>query len=85
MGNQTHPSPTFPQFPGGAVAITPSDIANLAKTSVVYVGVGGSVQVTTAQNDQVTFVGLPAGSVIPVQVVRVWATSTTATSLVAIY
>ena len=81
----THPSPTFPMYPGGAVAITPSDTVLLASPSVVYVGVAGTVKVTTAQGDDTTFVGLLAGSVIPVQVIRVFSTTTTATSLVRIY
>ena len=81
----THPSPTFPMYPGGAVAITPSDSVYLASPSVVYVGVAGTVKVTTAQGDDTTFVGLLGGSVIPVQVIRVFSTATTATSLVRIY
>jgi hypothetical protein len=72
-------------YPGGAVAVTPSDSANLANPSVVYVGAAGNVKVTTAQGDVVTFVGLLPGAIIPVQVLRVWSTDTTATSLVAIY
>lgn len=82
---KTQYSPTFPMFPGGAVAITPSDSANLATPSVVYVGGGGNVRVTTAQGDDVTFAGVQAGSVIPVQALKVWATNTTATLLVSVY
>lgn len=85
MGTKTQYSPTFPMFPGGAAAITKSDTANLATPSVVYVGGTGNVKVTTAQGDTVTFVGVPAGFVIPVQVLRVWSTDTTATNMVAIY
>ena len=85
MAKNTNYSPTFPMFPGGAKAVTPSDTVNLAFPSVIYIGVGGNVQVTTAQGDQVIFTGLIAGQVIPVQVIRVWATSTTATTMLAIY
>jgi hypothetical protein len=85
MGKQTNYSPTFPMYPGGATAITPSDTVDLATPSVVYVGASGNVQVTTAQGDQVVFLGLSAGQVIPVQVIRVWSTLTTATSLLRIY
>ena len=92
MGNPTHPSPTFPQYPGGAFAVSPSNTVNFTNplnpavpiTAVIYVGVAGNVQVLTAQNEQVVFVGLSAGAVIPVQVVRVFSSLTTATSLVAI-
>lgn len=82
---KTNYSPTFPMYPGGAVAITPSNTVNLANPSVVYAGVAGDVRVLTAQGDDVTFVGVLAGTVLPVQAIRVFATSTTATSLVGIY
>jgi len=85
MGNQTHPSPTFPQYPGGAVAVSTVSDNTLAKTSVIYVGGAGNVNVLTAQNDTVTFYGLNAGTIIPVQVVKVFSSGTTATNLVAIY
>lgn len=85
MAKNTNYSPTFPMYPGGAVAVTPSDSVNLTYPSVIYVGGTGNVQVTTAQGDVVVFSGLPAGAVIPVQVIRVWATNTTATLLLAIY
>lgn len=85
MGKQTNYSPTFPMYPGGATAITPSDTVNLPSPSVVYVGGAGTVKVTTAQGDDVTFVGVNSGSVIPVQVIRVWASGLTASSLVRVY
>ena len=85
MGRQTNYSPTFPMFPGGATAITPNDTLNLHTPSVVYVGVSGNVTVTTPQGDVATFVNVPSGAVIPVQVLQVWATGTTASSLVRIY
>jgi hypothetical protein len=52
---------------------------------VIYVGGTGAVRVLTAQGDDVLFSGLPAGAIIPVQVLRVFATNTTATLLVSIY
>jgi hypothetical protein len=82
---KTQYSPTFPMFPGDAAAVTPSDTVDLTTPAVVYVGVSGSVQVTTAQGTTVTFAGVPAGFVIPLQVRRVWSTGTTASSLVAIF
>ena len=85
MAKNTNYSPTFPMYPGGARAVTPSDSVNLPYPSVVYVGVAGNVRVLTAQGDDVTFTGVLGGTVIPVQVIRVYATSTTATNIVAIY
>lgn len=85
MGKATNYSPTFPMYPGGALAVIPSDTAGLASPSVIYVGVSGNVQVTTAQGDTVVFYNVPAGAVIPVQVIQVWATNTTASNLVRVY
>jgi hypothetical protein len=52
---------------------------------VLYVGNTGNVRVLTAGNDDVTFVGIPAGAFVPVQVKRVFATDTTATDIVALW
>lgn len=82
---KTNYSPTFPMFPGDAAAVTPSDSADLAQVSVIFVGVGGNVKVTTAQGTAVTFTGVNAGSVLPVQVRRVWSTGTTASSMTAVF
>lgn len=82
---RTNYSPTFPMFPGDASTVTPSDTVNFAEPSVVYVGVGGDVRLLTAGGTDVTFVGVPAGSVVPVQAIRVFATSTTATSMLRIH
>lgn len=83
--SKTNYSPTFPMFPGDAVAITPSDTVNLTTAAVIYVGTGGNVVVTTAQGTQVTFTGVQGGTVIPVQVLRVWNTNTTASGLVGVF
>jgi hypothetical protein len=85
MGKLTNYSPTFPMFPGSAEAITPSDTLNLPTPSIVYVGSSGNVRVTTPQGDTVTFANVATGTIIPVQVLRVLSTGTTATSLVRIY
>ena len=82
---KTNYSPTFPMYPGGAAAITPSNTVNLANPTVVYIGTTGNIRVLTAQGDDVTFNNVPAGAVLPVQVIRVFATNTTATNLVGIY
>jgi hypothetical protein len=85
MGTKTNFSPTFPQYPAGALTITPSDTVDLTYNSIIYVGVAGAVKVTTANGDVVTFTGVAAGTIIPVQVHRVWATGTTATTMIGIY
>jgi len=82
---RTNPSPTFPMFPGDAEAVTPSDTVNLSAPSVIYVGGTGNVRVLTAQGTDVTFSGVPVGAVLPVQVIRVYSTNTTATLLVRVF
>ena len=52
---------------------------------VLYVGAAGNLKVTTAGGDDVTFTGILAGSFIPVQVLKVFATPTPATDIVALW
>jgi hypothetical protein len=71
----------------GAVAITPSDATDLSSYELrgFYVGGAGNVAIEQPGNDTpVVFVGVPAGSIIPVAVTKVNATSTTATSIVGL-
>lgn len=73
-------------FPDGAQAITPSDADVFARPVSVYVGTTGNVNVVPANGaTAVTFVGVPAGSMLPVRVVEVNSTSTTASNLVAVF
>jgi hypothetical protein len=84
---------TFPTTASGkdssaehAFAVTPSDSTDLAfVTRGLYVGVGGDVRVTMMSGDGATFVGLAGGMVHPLRVSRVFATNTTATSIVGLY
>jgi hypothetical protein len=52
---------------------------------VLYIGGAGNLRVLTASGDDVTFTGVLAGSYLPVQVQRVFATGTTATNIIAIW
>lgn len=72
-----------------AVAIVPSDTTiygpgNGGPLSAIYVGVTGNVAVHTAGGSTITFVGAPAGLIIPVRCDQVMATNTTATSIVGL-
>lgn len=70
----------------GAVAVTPSDTVNLGRTTrALYVGGEGNISLTFEEGQTVTFTGVAAGSLLPVQVMRVNSTSTTATSIVALF
>jgi hypothetical protein len=78
---------------GRAAAVTPSNTVDIPSVSggtsnngcVLYVGGAGDLKVDTVGGDAVTFVAVPAGSFIPVQVTRVYATGTSATSIVALW
>jgi hypothetical protein len=69
-----------------AKAITASDAHGLDQAAVIYVGGAGNVAVIPeGTGTAVTFVGLSAGDILPVSVIQVMATNTTATSLVALW
>lgn len=81
---------SFPAFQAtGAFVITPHDTqtvdqhagnTNGYKYCALYTASGGDIKVTMCDGTDVTFTALPAGSFIPIQVRRVWATGTTNTS-----
>ena len=77
---------------GRAAAVTPSDTVDVAAVTggsnngcVLYVGGAGNVKVLTVGGDEVTFTGIQAGTFMPVQVLRVYSTGTTATNIVALW
>ena len=81
-------------FPLYAKAITPhatnplTDYNGRNADQYVYVGVAGNVAVVPSGNTDaqpVTFVGLAAGSFVPVKCRKVLVTGTTATSLIGVY
>lgn len=82
---KTNYSPTFPMFPGDAAAVTTSDTVNFTTPSVIYAGSGGIIRVLTAQGSDVTFNSVQAGAILPVQVLRVFASTTTATNMMRIF
>ena len=67
-------------------AVTPNDSADLPNGICrgLYIGGAGTLVLDTYSTTNVTFAGLVAGTVLPVQAKRV-RTSTTATSIVALY
>lgn len=68
-----------------AVAIVPADSGTLAgPPRALYVGVGGDVRVRTRAGTDVTFFNVPAGSILPIEFIRVWNTGTTASQMVGL-
>jgi hypothetical protein len=79
---------------GRAQAVVPSDTTDIYFVGsqpekvipcVLYVGVGGNLRVMTAGGDDVIFLNVQNGAFIPVNVVRVFATNTNATGIVALW
>ena len=89
IDNSSPPSqsgiPGIPTFPSAAVVITPSDADTFLKPVAVYVGATGNVRIVPANGGAaLTFVGLPAGSMVPCLARAVYSTGTTATSLIGV-
>lgn len=77
---------------GRAAAVTPSDTINIPSINgginngcVLYVGTPGNLKVLTVGGDEVVFPNIQAGTFVPVQVLRVFSTGTTATNIVALW
>ncbi len=67
-------------------AVTPSDTVALgAVTSKIWVGGAGNVTVEGADGAIVTFTAVPAGSWLHVRTLKIRATLTTATLMVAVF
>jgi len=80
---------------GRAAVVTPSDTANIPNVAsgdgsgnngnVLYVGTTGNLKVMTVGGDEVTFSNVQGGSFLPVQVLKVFATGTTASNIIALW
>lgn len=68
----------------GAVAVVTSDTTVIPTTRGLYIGATGNLKVTMADGTVVVFASVPVG-ILPVQVQIVWAASTTASSIIALY
>lgn len=69
----------------GLVAVTPSDSADLARvTRALWVGVGGDLKVTLVDGTTDELRNIPAGSLLPIAVKRVFATGQTGTIATAV-
>ena len=78
-----------------ASVVVASDTVNIPSISsengrgnngcVLYVGTGGNLRVLTAGGDDVVFTDLPSGSFLPVNVLRVFLTNTTAADILSLW
>jgi fructose-1,6-bisphosphatase len=69
----------------GGVAVTPSDSTVLATTRGLYMGGAGNVTVDFADGTSAVLTAVIVGTIYPISIIRVKATGTTATAIVAIY
>jgi len=60
-----------------AFAITPHD-TNTLRASAIYTGSGGNIAVKTEDGTTLTFASAAAGTILPVRVLQVLSTGTTA-------
>jgi len=83
------PSDTVNIFsPSELNPVAPFNAIGINNGCVLYVGGAGDVKVMTASGDVVEFQNVPAGTFMPVQVLRVYATGHTtapATNIVALW
>jgi len=77
---------------GRAASVTKSDTVDIPSVSggenngcVLYVGTGGILRILTVGGDDVTLTNVPNGSFIPIQVLRVFLSTTTATDIIALW
>ena len=68
-----------------AVSVTTADTDLAIDFRSLYIGVAGNVAVVTSGGDDVTFVGVLAGSILPVRCRQVKSTGTTATNIIGLY
>ena len=79
-----------------AAAVTQSDTVDIPSIStdpgagknngaVLFVGGAGNIKVRTAGGDYVTFNGINSGTFMPIQVLRVFSTGTSATNILALW
>jgi hypothetical protein len=68
-----------------AATITPADSDLDDVTRAVYVGGAGDLAVQMLGGEIVTFVAVPAGSLLPIRVKQIRSTNTTATSIVSLF
>lgn len=66
--------------------IVPDDDSDLEfLPRAIYIGGDGDIKVRDASGNDEVFVGLTAGTILPIRPHRVLATGTSATSLIALY
>lgn len=69
----------------GAFVVVPSNTANLTDSArSLWVGGAGTLKVDMLNGNTVTFSGILAGTLLPIQVKRVYSTGTSATLILGL-
>lgn len=67
-------------------AVTPSNSDELTKFArALWVGTAGDIALVTTAGTSLTFVGIAAGTMVPIQCKQVLSTGTTASNIVALW
>lgn len=74
---------TAPAF--RAADITLHDTNTIECTRAVWVGGAGDLKVDFVGGGTVTITGVPAGTLLPIQIIRAYSTGSTATAVVALF
>lgn len=75
---------TMPGYDG--IAVSPSDAVELSPAvRALYIGVAGNVKLKTIGGTTLEFIGIQAGTILPIQTKLVFNTSTTATNIIGIW
>ena len=86
MADAMHNVAAGPESPAWTAVVITADAGDLARipTRGIYIGgTGGDVTVTMAGGGSVQFTGVPAGSVLPIRIDKM--TATTASQVIALY
>ena len=69
-----------------AFSVTTSDSSadNFAPTNAVYVGTAGNISVVMANNNTQVFTNVQAGCLLPISIIRVNSTNTSAANIVGL-
>lgn len=73
----TPPSWDAPATGGGAITVHDTTADPNGPFRALWVGAAGNVKVTTYDGTAITLIGVPAGTLLPIAVLKVFSTGTT--------
>lgn len=67
------------------VAASPHDVNEIEATRALYIGSGGDLKVTDSFDNDIVFENIAAGTMLDIEVKKVWLNGTTADAIVLLY